>query len=373
MIYEDVRDEIESLVGFELSEDAWAYLEELGLVRDVELDAKRVTELAAEVKRLVRAFSGRDLERRDADGGLLPVGEASAAMGTPARQFALSVLLANEASRDKNVLDFRSDVLKGELLGWDDVEDWVNRQAEDDGPPTVWLTGVPVPTLRRPIPKRPASSGTSPLDIGGGYVARGIGYRVLVCEAGEGSPRMRTRTAVNGVLHWQRSLRESLANRYLWTEAQTSVFVLTGATPLLPLISASTTVRLSSSALARITLTVDPALPVREVADAYRELRGELLAGRFRNISEKHSRLAAFAAERPAGESWHERMTAWNKRHPKWKYSWRSNFARDCARAQQRLLQPAFRLKFVKRRRRTRDADPGRRGKATRRRRTQAR
>ena len=104
-----------------------------------------------------------------------------------------------------------------------------------------------------------------------------------------------------------------------------------------------------------------------------RELRGELLAGRFRNISEKHSLLAAFVAERPAGESWHERMTAWNKRHPKWKYSWPSNFARDSARAQQRLLQPAFRLKFVKRRRRTRDADAGRRGKATRRRRTQAR
>ncbi len=94
--------------------------------------------------------------------------------------------------------------------------------------------------------------------------------------------------------------------------------------------------------LSRITLTIDPALSPREVADHYASVRRRFTGRRNREITSKHLRLALFAADKTKGSSFKQRMAAWNDEHPQWSYSRVTNFARDCAQARRRLLYPDY-------------------------------
>ena len=133
-----------------------------------------------------------------------------------------------------------------------------------------------------------------------------------------------------------RQISDRLSRRYRWQEAQATIFVLTGRTPLVPPAEA----KIEREA---IVLTVDPSLTPRQVADRYRQFRKDILGGgRIKALSLKHLRLAAFDADRPSQETWKKKMDAWNRSAPEeeWRYKNDGRFKRDCLQAKRRLLAP---------------------------------
>ena len=135
-------------------------------------------------------------------------------------------------------------------------------------------------------------------------------------------------------------LHLSLQKDYGWTEDQGCVFVLTDITPYLPGIHLETVVQGEHPAASRITLVIDPVIAPQAVLDSYGRLRQKILMGRYRPLSEKHLKLAVFAAERRPPSSWAEVMELWNAEHEEDRYAVETTFARDCAAAQRRLLKP---------------------------------
>lgn len=335
----DIRSEVEEAVGRPLSDAVWDLLEELGYISDLEVGATTASELGTLVKRMLAAFAQREPLRAGSTTDLLLGDEETASNVVAARQLALSLLVAQVAAGDDDVAGFRNEFLREALLSQADVADWIRRRAEDDGPPTVWFS----------IPSGSESDSedwgveASVENLGDGRSSHAFERRFLIFVKSDGTLD-RIATSAGGGLERLRSLSRALAQRYGWTDAQASSFILTGATPLVPLVSSSVTANIEYSGLTRITLRVDPTLPAQTVAAAYQDVRGELVPGRLRSISEKHALLASFVASRSTEETWHERMIAWNREHPEWSYDWRSNFARDCARAQRRLLHPPIRM-----------------------------
>jgi hypothetical protein len=95
-------------------------------------------------------------------------------------------------------------------------------------------------------------------------------------------------------------------------------------------------------ALSRIVLTVDPATPVRAVAERYAVERQRLLGKRPRDLSQKHRELARYLMRHGELGQWADLMQAWNaawaEEHPEWPYTLAGTFARDCQQARRRLL-----------------------------------
>jgi hypothetical protein len=146
------------------------------------------------------------------------------------------------------------------------------------------------------------------------------------------------------VLDSLRIISEDLSKRYGWDKGQSTLFVLTGDTPLVSPIKGKVNMKSPLAALSRITLTIDPIVSPQEVEEYYRKVRG---TRRRRAMTEKHLKLAIFSTTRPQHETWEQAMQEWNKeciegnREPSWSYMTANtrNFRRDCLQAQARLLQ----------------------------------
>ncbi len=102
---------------------------------------------------------------------------------------------------------------------------------------------------------------------------------------------------------------------------------------------------LASSSDRRRSLTINPAVPVDEVADSYRAARERYAKRRtqgdyrIRTQSLRLLRLAGFVARRRPDMKWGELMQAWNAQcEASERYTQASNFRRDAALAQDRLL-----------------------------------
>lgn len=346
---DDIRRELEGELGGGLAEPAWDFLVERGWVNDVRWADMTIHELAAEARAHERAW-GHPAPRRGTVPHMLASGKrAKAAKTVPGRQEVVSRLLAAEAAKDEKVRSFREKVLRGSLMKPQDVHRWIERQAEEDGPPSLWLT-VPVPTGYEVTSFTTFATTEPPLTISEktpailvekrylSYLRYGLKYG---WEELADDPRGWVPTAEGGVLDRLCQLSEGLAG-YGWDEASATNFVLTGEIPVVRSIEIRGSRASGYLTLARISLTVDPALSPREVADHYRRMRGRILKGRHRELSAKHMCLAAFAAGRPAGEKWREGMAVWNKEYPSWKYKTETNFGRDCTQAVRRLLHPDY-------------------------------
>ncbi|MEE8542511.1 MAG: hypothetical protein V3S94_01485 [Gammaproteobacteria bacterium] len=134
-----------------------------------------------------------------------------------------------------------------------------------------------------------------------------------------------------------------MADFYGWDEAQATVFVLTGITPLTHAIRASVATCSPLLVRSRIKMSIDLSTTPREVADYYRRVRHETF-GRIRRLGEKHARLAAFVVRLPKQMNHTEQMKAWNDqclawRNPKWKFSHTSRFRVEAQRALDRLVE----------------------------------
>jgi hypothetical protein len=304
-----IRQELERRLP-DLTDGEWSLLDEDGHVAEAESGAADLDYLVERVRRLRQAV-GQPPKREPA--AELARAEELARRAT-SRAEALSALLAAEASQDTGVVKFRREELRGRLIKPERVGAWVDRHAK---PATQLLT------VSTENPDEPLEHSV----------------RMLEYATPPAAWVLRVGVALNSPLERLRALSESLANRHAWQPAQASVFVLTGLVPILAPIRARTTIRYPIPAASRITLDVDPTVTPREVAEHYAATRKGMLAGRSRRMSEKHLRLAIYAATHSEG-TWAERMHGWNKAHPDASYGLASNFQRDATKAVKRLLDP---------------------------------
>ena len=339
----DVRRRLERDLGFDLPDKTWAYHVDVGNIDQVIEENWTIRELA-EVVRDVWGAHGQPVPRKRDAPRMVSPGEKVKGVER-SREDVISRLVAAEAGKDRDVIAFRRDVLGGSIVSPEQVEGWIKRRAKADGPPSVWLT-VPVPPGREVRSTKDAATTEPPLTISQETPAilvqrQYLSYFSLLVPLLD-DPTREVPTAEGGVLDRLRQLSEVLARHYGWDEALATNFVLTGEAPLVPAVEIGGSYPSNFTTLARITLTVDPALSPREVGDHYRHARDEIVGRRHRKLSEKHMRLATFSAERPAGESLRKRMAAWNRKYPDWRYKTETNFGRDCNQAIKRLLHPDY-------------------------------
>jgi hypothetical protein len=345
MQYERIRRDLRAVVGAEIVEAYWDYLVDEGVVEEVERGVEDVNWLARKYRRLL------EIRRQPA-----PVSRTAPEMLDPAdlpkpsggrqprpavdRQQVLSLLVAHEVAKDPDVAAFRAEVLGDRLLEPGRIKDWIRAQAEADGPPTDWLTEVPLPTGHTLRWTGEAFSVEPPLTVSR---ARHVRYRNLHYGLPDDPSILVWPTTDGGVLDRLRRISERLANWYGWDPGQATLFVLTGWVPSVPAVRAGTRYRRLPS-LARLEMRIDPTLSPREVAAEYRRARRNTLSRRYRSLTDKHILLAAHAA-RTEGQTWEERMQAWNQEHGDsgWEYSQVSYFSRDCSQARERLLRPPLR------------------------------
>lgn len=314
-------------------------------VGEVEQGLMSIGRLAARVRALLRDYGEPVSSRVETPRTLPSPRREPGSKASGAREEVISRLLAADAETYEGVGSFRTEVLRGTLLRPEEVDRWIEERADARGQPSEWLT-VPVPPGYQVKSSITAATTEPPLTISEETPAILIQRRYLSYESyrepPHEDPRREVPTAEGGVLERLRQLSQALARSYGWDQALATNFVLTGEIPRVRSIEIEGRVPSNFSTLARISLTIDPALSPREVADHYRRFRGEILGGRHRELSEKHMRLATFTAARPTGETLRQRMVAWNKEYPGWSYKRETNFGRDCQQAIQRLLHPDY-------------------------------
>jgi hypothetical protein len=329
--------ETKALLRIELRQEMWDYFLDEGHVLRVQKGEKTVGWLADRVVAALTAAGQGARMMRDLKAGR----RLSAEQNTQGeRQKVLSFLLAQKAAEDPQVVTFRQRVLQGRLLSLQEVALWIQQQATRDGPPTAWLE-VPVPkgTDLRRDPTTLSISINPTLTIAKVEGVEGPRFRRLEYRIPGDNWIQSLSTAAGRVLEQLRVLSGRLTRQYPWQPYAATLFVLTGENPPITEISGS----ISAERGGRITLEIDPVLTPRQVAEAYRRFRRRVLGGkRLKTLSPKHLRLAAFVAERPEAETWQERMEAWNRAYPDWKYAQESNFRRDTGVAQKRQLTPSI-------------------------------
>jgi hypothetical protein len=141
----EIRAVLESNLGFTLPEETWQFLLERNYINEIELGLNTIPGVAAEVRKLRRAFGQPVPEPDDATLMLDRKPNGPERNSFAQRLRAISILLAHDAAQDPLVVNFRSSVLNSRLLEPEEVEEWIKRQAATDGKPTRMLNGVPLP------------------------------------------------------------------------------------------------------------------------------------------------------------------------------------------------------------------------------------
>ncbi|MCX6022163.1 MAG: hypothetical protein NTZ05_10625 [Chloroflexi bacterium] len=347
----EIRRNLGEEINAQVTDALWEYLVERDYVGKVRTGEWTVGQLGDEAEEILAA-GNIAVHRSDRRVRLHPpVGQPldDPKDNDALRYWVVEELVADEAASEMSVRDFRTKHLGDGLLAPEDLEQWVRRQSEADGPPTNWIT-VPIPTghqvweeeLHR-IPGGPAIVRTvidPPLLVE--YPHGSADVRLLAYSAPpEWDPRT-VPVAGWGVLAELKRAGDLLHWRYGWTQGQATVFLLTGLRPDLPAVTESVR-RRSPTVLNRITLTVDPVLSPREVGAHYSRIRERVVGSRHREQTRKHLLLAYFPTTPLAKEAgtWAERMERWNewsKSSPDMAYTvWRT-FERDCIQARKRLL-----------------------------------
>jgi hypothetical protein len=253
-----------------------------------------------------------------------------------------------------------------ELLAEDDVATWVLEKYNADSE-----TGNGEDTIKELISSSRPGAESPVIDLQ--YVDGGTVRILTVARCGHLGDLTR--------------LSEKLAKRYRWHPAFATLFVLTGAEPVISTFAASAQVRygMRDAPTTRVTLTFDPFLSVERVAELYAELRGRLEPDPARRAqSLKAYRLAEHvgphvtqypATSTPPGRrgrprktdppseivwyidpvgahTWSSLRRSWNQRYAEqgedgapWKYRELSNFTKDAQEVLKRLLDPQWGLR----------------------------
>ncbi len=297
---EDVRRELERRLRRPVADAIWTFFVKRGCVADVLdcLEQGDWEELDSSLSDL--ASMAKDLETLLISPAARPARPERIEVEAPTdeRLQHLAQVLALDASREPDVVQFRTDVLGGQLL-----------EEETSGDVGLFL----------------------------------LFQRLKdVCQA-RGIDMEEAQSCL-------RDIQTMLAQKYMWSQQDALRFVLAGTVPEIPRYAASVTLGDTYPSLTRINVSVHISVSPNELAKVYRDLRRKVarfdeMCGnapakrRNRPMSEKHLALAAFAHAHQ-GETGREKLEAWNAQHPEWKYNPNNikNFQRDLLLARRRLL-----------------------------------
>lgn len=344
MAAEEVRERMEERLRHQVPDGHWDYLVKKDYVTEF-LDPEEpfgLDDLVREAEELAEAVPAPAARQaRPVQGPPLPAVRPPAPLSPEAStyQHALSEVVAAVADRDVDVLAFRSTILADKTIPWDQVQEWIEEREAEQGDPTRWITcAVPPNGLDEAITYNALLERSS------------VEARLLRYVRPGGDSEALVATAAGGVLERLRRLSVGLSQAHAWTEAQATVFVLTGLTPTVSMIRTTdrgTNIRHGTWCAwsETITLRVNPAVSVEELASTYRAARqryGQRRTSgsyRIRTQSLKHLRLASFTARRRPAQAWTVLMQEWNQQCDAGEeYPHVSNFRRDAALAQERLL-----------------------------------
>jgi hypothetical protein len=344
MHHDEARQRLEKRLRRQVPDSHWDYLVKKDYVKEF-LDPEEpfsLDDLVKEAEELAAAVPATAARQtRPANGPPLSAVRPPVHLSTEAStyQHALSEVVAAVADLDVDVLAFRSKVLADETMSWDQVEAWVKEREAEQGDPTRWITCA-----------LPTSGFDEAVTYNALLERSSVEARFLRYLRSSGDWEAQVATVAGGVLERLRRLSVGLSQAHAWTEAQATVFVLTGLTPTVSMIRTTdrgTNVRHGTWCAWSevITLKVNPAVSVEELASTYRAARqryGQRRTSgsyRIRTQSLKHLRLASFVARRRPAAAWGVLMQEWNQQcDPGEEYPHVSNFRRDAALAQERLL-----------------------------------
>ena len=226
----------------------------------------------------------------------------------------LSEIMAWDAERNQEVVNFRKDVLRGKLLSPDKIQEWVEgmqRNERGDDPSTARHEG----SVER------------------------LSYGVV--DKNKKWLKASVPVARGGILEKLKGISDSLHSRHGWKEVQATLFILTGLKPRITTAYSTSSPHPSYPALNTVTITVSAHLSPKQVAGVYARARSELLGNvprRNRPMTKKHLELAVFY-HKHKGMKGSEMMTIWNKEHEGYKpYMWLAHFDRDAKHAHDRLV-----------------------------------
>jgi len=340
------REDLERELGQNLPEPIWDFLIREKHVEDYLVVRGRLRDLAHQTRSALELV-------RQAQRPFARVPDKVARTTGDARARAIAELDAARAlhvrsAYGRTVDDFRRAYLRDFLAPGDPVYDWLERTSQSEGQDfTQWVT-VKLPRGHK-WTLLPGSQDYGivldpPIVLGKGKAAAEelIELTMLVPDRYTGVTQIRI--VEGGVLDDLRLLSTRIAREVGWTEWEAVGFVLTGIAPAVPLVDPQMRGPLLDAKArggGRITLSVHPSTTPRELAAAYGALRRERgLTGR--NLSEKHTALAAFLTARPDDSAtWTQQMKRWNtnmtKDHKSWRYMDADHFARDAKQARRRM------------------------------------
>jgi len=135
------------------------------------------------------------------------------------------------------------------------------------------------------------------------------------------------------------ALSQTLAHRYQWQPAQATWFLLTGVTPMVPVLTASTSIAEDRQhGSHRLTVTAAAWISAGTVAQLYQHLQRQALGHpRLRPVGPRTLALVHFVAAhlddaQTLGPS-SRLLEEWNRRYPEWRIADRRRLHRDLMRA----------------------------------------
>ena len=327
--YDEIRAALAHRLGREPKAEIWDLLVERDYVREVWEETAEIDYLEDKYRQFARIPDVLLRPSRGAtDSGIRQI-----------RLQILSDLTARQAETEEIVISFREIHLSKGLIKFEEVDEWIARQAKKDGPPSLYLR-IPIPDGYEPTRRNGRIFTEPPLAISDTSPATQIETELLSYASPDDQWIRRIPVRHGGALDRLRVVSDSLARRFTWKDAQAATFVLTGMSPQLSSLRGGIHMALSQPISSRINMEIDPTLTPEEVAERYKKLRARLVGARYRSMSEKHLRLAEFyGGHKPEGITWAALMNQWNRSQDRgWEYDRFETFARDCKQAWRRLM-----------------------------------
>src|SRR5215217_1329580 len=257
------------------------------------------------------------------------------------RAAVLSDYVAKMAAIDSEVVQFRSDVLDGELLTPEEAHACLSSPATRYLDRAAWQAhGIPAKHTALLLDENFGRTEDGPFhwvriridppaEEHALFIPNPQSYDDLTCLTEDEHPK-RVRFWSASVLGDLRKLCKELTKSHPWNVDEAAWFVLTAEYPMLRSISA----KINSSwtpgtrANTTISLTVQPWVPPETVEVAYRQLQRHVIGGECGRIGDKNLKLLEFVSKRadargtlPKGDvlvaEWDRK---WRREHPEWCY-----------------------------------------------------
>jgi hypothetical protein len=315
---EDIGEFLTDLLGKPPRRDIVEYLSKRGAERLMGLGEKGEEELLDEYLALESQFPA-------------PVTAGPRVIEIPGddRLAALSRILAMDASRRSDVVDFRKRRLRGKLLEPEKVTAWVKAH----GSAALGRERAGVEAAATRVEGLPAWENR--------YPANRLYYRDPTADVVR-SAGLRPESPLAEL---KAIAAELSAVHNVWEEPRAATFILTGTPPSIPLARAEIYRNdlwpSETRALVIIDPVMPPSLPIRVLSDV-REALLPVGTQRQTAMSKKHAELAVRGEMKRGepGKPWAALLSEWNSEYPDWAYKDRTaevHFARDVRSAWTRV------------------------------------